>query len=379
MQEEADRTRAGFNTTRDPANNNSYSMGTDLNMLKAKFPFLRDYSDSFIRDTGVTNLIKAETASRKLQDYDKNKRAEDKLYCNRELLARTTINIEAGVDNRLDVLHAARCLPGATCSAGKMWLHARTMMGNKGHAALSTYDMASIGLGGAVTAKGWVELHDPSSPNMSIKMFSMTNCATKSKKDNEDADFLELADLTDFKTALRVLRGAMSYVHPWNRSIEALENFLIQNNYGAADLSSVDKPATYLSQFTDYVLVENSSRWRGMEMFLNTRDLRATWADFISQRATAINNSKKTYNNKPYIQQTQHNTTPTVGSSRHVPTALFFDDICVMWNLGKCVKPPGTCQTRKGRILRHVCNYRPNPAKPDVACGLSHPCYTFHK
>ena len=85
-------------------------MGRDA--LKRKFPFLLEYTDSFIKETGVHILIKAETASRKLLDMDRNKKAEDKLYTNREALAMTSTTVPAGRDNRLDILHAARCLPG---------------------------------------------------------------------------------------------------------------------------------------------------------------------------------------------------------------------------------------------------------------------------
>ena len=53
---------------------------------------------------------------------------------------------------------------------------------------------------------------------------------------------------------------------------------MIQSNFGLSDLAGVPKPAAFLSQFTDYVLVENASRWRGMEAFLTTRDLRSTSA-----------------------------------------------------------------------------------------------------
>ena len=83
---------------------------------------------------------------------------EDKLFFNRESLTSTISYIAVDTDNRLDNLHAARCLPWATCSAGKLWLHARLVMGDKGHSGLSTYDMGSIGLGGCISAKGWVEL-----------------------------------------------------------------------------------------------------------------------------------------------------------------------------------------------------------------------------
>ena len=262
MREETIRSRQPT-TARDPASSTTTLRGTDLEAMKRKFPFLLEYSDEFIRDTGVHILIKAETASRKLQDMDRSKKAEDKLFFNRESLCSTVSHIAAGTDNRLDLLHTARCLPGATCSAGKLWLHARSVMGDKGHSALSTYDMGSIGLGGCVSAKGWVEIHDPASASLSIRMFSMGSCVSRGVKSASDDDFPEMSDLSEFKAAIRVLWGAMAFVHPWNRSIDALENFLIQSNFGLSDLAGVSKPAAFLSQFTDYVLVENASRWKG--------------------------------------------------------------------------------------------------------------------
>ena len=121
----------------------------------------------------------------------------------------------------------------------------------------------------------------------------MGSCVSRGVKSASDDDFPEMSDLSEFKAAIRVLWGAMAFVHPWNRSIDALENFLIQSNFGLSDLAGVSKPAAFLSQFTDYVLVENASRWRGMETFLTTRDLRNTWADYISQKAGSLTASKK--------------------------------------------------------------------------------------
>ena len=228
-------------------------------------------------------LIKAETAAKKLVRYDKDKKAEEKLFANRESLVVT--HVKAADDNRLDVLHPARALAGATCTAAKMWLHARNILGSSGHPPLSTYDMGAIGLGGCVTSKGWVEIHNPSSPTMSIKMFAMGNCNNKAGKDEE---FPELEDLSELKAALRVLRGAMAYVHPWNRSIDALESFLVQTSYCSKDLSGMARQTALLSQFIDYVLVENACRWRGMDPFLDTRELRNTWADFFSQKSASF-------------------------------------------------------------------------------------------
>ena len=130
--DESSRTRAGFSQCQDPATQRHTSLGMDLETLKRKFTFLSEYSDQFINATGVDILIKAETASRKLQKLDKERKAEDKLYQNRETLATTPALVPGGVDNRLDILHEARFLPGATCSAAKIWLEARKAIGGNG-------------------------------------------------------------------------------------------------------------------------------------------------------------------------------------------------------------------------------------------------------
>ena len=406
LREEAARSRPPTFAVGDPATSSSGLRTMDLEAMKKRFPFLLEYSDEFIRDTGIHILIKAETASRKLQDMDRNKKAEDKLFFNRESLTTSISHIRAGTDNRLDNLHAARCLPGATCSAGKMWLHARTVMGDKGHPALSTYDMGSIGLGGCVSAKGWVELHDPASATLSIRMFSMGSCVARSQTSASDVDFPEMSDLSEFKSAIRVLRGAMAFVHPWNRSVDALENFLIQSNFGSSDLAGVSKPAAFLSQFTDYVLVENASRWRGMESFLTTRDLRNTWADYISQKAGSLNANKKANNgggtgkanygkgNHQNYQSNnfQHQGAQQAGAQHQgghhqgppsarlgVPSYYFYNGVCVMWNMGKCLRAPGTCTSKKGDPLKHICNHRADPSRPDQFCGKDHPAFQFHK
>ena len=407
--EETVRSRPASSSVRDPASTPSGINSLDLDALKRKFPFLLEYSDNFIRDTGVHILIKAETASRKLLDMDRNKKAEDKLFFNRESLSSSISNIAAGSDNRLDSLHAARCLPGATCSAGKLWLHARSVMGDRGHPALSTYDMGSIGLGGCVSAKGWVEIHDPASATLSIRMFSMGNCVSRGTRTASDDDFPEMSDLSEFKAAIRVLRGAMAFVHPWNRSVDALESFFIQSNFGQSDLAGATKPAAFLSQFTDYVLSENASRWRGMEAFVTTRDLRSTWADYISQKSGTLNANKKANNNSGKGQFNKggnqghnsgnHFSHPTQNQQHQgpaqqaggppqggppsvrlgLPVYRFYHGGCVMWNLGKCLKATGTCTSKSGSPLKHVCNHRPDMARTDVFCGKEHPAFQFHK
>jgi hypothetical protein len=44
--------------------------------------------------------------------------------------------------------------------------------------AISTYDMAAVGLAGYITPRGWLEAHNPSSSRMSIRLFYVNNITT---------------------------------------------------------------------------------------------------------------------------------------------------------------------------------------------------------
>jgi len=373
-----------------------------ISTLKKKFPFLSEYTDSFIMKAGAQNLIKAEKMARQLQDMDRNNKAEDKLFSNREEVDSILYSVAEGKDNRLSQLHPARFLPGAVCSTGKLWLQGREVLHSKGHAPLSSYDLQSIGLGGCVSAKGWVELHDPSSSKLSIKMFAM-NSNGFSGKQGKDKEFPDMEDLSELRTAIRVLRGALQMVHPWNHSVNALESFLFQSNFCASDLAGQDKQVNTLVKFIDYVLAENANRWRDKEVFLSTRDIRGVWKDFLCQHSTSptFKNPKSSNNNnsnKPsFGQQNQgkasqnnaknfgqgnnsnnQNTPATPSSALNIAPFMFLDDICVMWNIGRCLKPPGSCSDKKGRSLRHVCNFRPDASKPHIKCEKNHPACLFH-
>ncbi len=229
----------GGNIFNHPTSFNRAAMDSSgLAKMKEKFAFLRDYSDSFIEQAGLELLITAESVSRKLSDPDRSRKAEDKLLANRDNLK--PVWLEGGEDNRLDMLHRGRFLPGAVCSSQKLWLSARDSIGAKGHLPLSSYDMGSIGLGGAVSAKGWVEIHDPSSTSLSIKLFNLSG-SVKQSSGSKDPDFPELEDLTELINALRALRGLCHWftlgtipstlLSPsWSNLISALQILVVLTN-----------------------------------------------------------------------------------------------------------------------------------------------------
>ena len=354
-----------------------------LEALRKRHAFLKEYSDEVLASTPLETLIKLESTSIKLKNLEKGEGTDDKLAANRDSLESTLFKVTAGSDNRWSKLHEARFLPGAGCSATKLWLRAREVLDGTKIPSISVYDMASLGLAGYVTPKGWATIHDPGNSSLQIKLFSINNCGKRvgtKVGQYEDDEINDVAELGELKCALRVLREAMAYVHPWNKSVSALEGFLLQNNFCSADLESCEMSVGILSQFVDYCLRENSNRWRGQESFLTAGDLKGTWDSFFGARPQAVLAKAK-----KQVKQTNQQGAQSVNKGHSNGSAwdgqnksLFFDDICVMWNVGKCMKPVGGCMTKKGRQLRHVCNFRPNMNNMGYYCGANHAAIYNH-
>ena len=333
----------------------------DIPAIKKKFAFLAEFSDSFIASHPLETLLKMETTAIKIQEYEKGKAASSKLASNRDAIASTYTQVEQGRDNRWNELHPARFLPGAGCSAGKVWLRAREVLGDKGTVPISTYDMGCVGLAGFVSKRGWCELHQPGSDSISLKMFNINSCAAKStsvSNAKQDEDFRDIVELGELKLALRAAREAQTFVFPWNKSIAAIEGFMFRTNFCSAELTGEDKPAAVLTQFIDFALSTNADKWKNQEQFLSAGDMKTLWDSFYGAKP-----SSKLAKQKPKEQE----------KKKFQFASGFFDDICRVYNMGKCVKPPGSCTTRGGIPLRHVCNFAADMTKPQIVCGKTHP------
>jgi len=342
----------------------------DLESLRKRLPFLADFSDDFIRSRPMDSILKIETTSLKIKQMEQARDHEDRLAMNKLALESSVNTIPAGQDNRWSILHKGRFLPGAACSAAKGWLSARAHLGLGGPAAIGSYDMAAVGMGGFVTSKGWMELHNPGSSRMSLRMFSINNCGSRAAgarggPDSKDCDLEEIMEIGEFKLAVRAMRVAAGFCMPWNQSFVALENFLLQTEFCQKDLAGTDRQARILTQFVDYVLGENGKRWRDSEPFIDTGALRGAWAAFYGARTHAA------------IKRTRED----VGGAkkkREAPRRQWID-VCFAWNSGKCLKAAGTCTSKSGTPLRHVCNHVADRSKPDMYCGKDHACHSFHK
>ncbi len=177
-------------------------------------------------------------------------------------------------------LHDGWFLPGANCSAIKLWLAARERIPLHGAPPLGNYDMAAVGLGSFVSSRGWVELANPASMRLSLRHFNINCCSRRTsikKSDSDDSEFHDFTELGEFQLALRTMRTAASFIMSWNFSFAALENFLINTKFCKDDLGDCENRAQLLTQFVDYLISENASKWRDAEPFLTTGELKNTW------------------------------------------------------------------------------------------------------
>jgi len=212
---------------------------------------------------------------------------------------------------------------------------------------------------------------NPASCKMALRQFSINNCGarTGSSKNCKDEEMENIAEMGEFKLAFRAMRVAAQFVRPWDFLLVALESFLMQSNYGQPAVANMVRPAAFLTKFVDYVLGENSNRFRDEESFLSTGDLKSSWEAFCGAQpeaavaaARARTGPKLTAKMKP----------EGSGAARSL-------NICFAWNKGLCTKPAGGCTTSKGTALKHICNFLPDFSKKEEVCGKEHRCKDFHK
>jgi hypothetical protein len=226
--------------------------------------------------------------------------------------------------------------------------------------------MAAVGLGGFISPRGWVELANPASTKMSLRLFNINNCSRKIGRKSEGDDDTGLKDFSElgkFQLALRTIRTAASFIMPWNFSFTALENFLINSRFCKDNLGEVENKAQILTQFTDYVLSENAAKLRDNELCLIAGELKNTWSAFFSARPQSA--CVKKDSSKRDLQSSKK---PSSKGSKKLP----FIDVCYNWNKGTCNKPAGTCFSIRGNPLRDVCDLRTDPNNLTSPCGQNH-------
>jgi hypothetical protein len=106
LADEAARSGPPASTQNATANSGSAVTDSDLAALRAKFPFLKEFSDGFIKANKPDCLMRMETANMKLREAERTKDADDKLAHNRMNIG--VISVDMGLDDRQDNVRLSR-------------------------------------------------------------------------------------------------------------------------------------------------------------------------------------------------------------------------------------------------------------------------------
>jgi len=337
----------------------------DLLVLKEKFPILQEFSDEFLQQRDIDQLLRIESTSIRIREAERSRETEDRLATNKSNMLTKFFDVPAGKDNRCTVLHPARFLPGAACSAQQQYITARQVIGLSSPPQLACYDMSSVGMGGFVTQQGWMQLGTVGSHKMKISYYNINNAARSGKSDKEGDQ--EMKNVSEFVLAIRTLRSAAQFATPWNLSYLALENYFHQNEFCKEQLKHDENPARTLCQFSDFVLNENSNKYRDGTGFLTTGELDSFWSSFIGARPQIKAPTPPT----PAAKRTSM--AESAKHQKQAPKRKWpYTDICNRFNTGHCQRAPGNCFNFRGQQMRHVCNYRDLNVPNSQPCGQQH-------
>jgi hypothetical protein len=77
-----------------PSRESNYMTSEDISNLKKKHAFLEDFSESFIRNTPIGDLMRIESTALKIREVERAKDADDKLAANKAALASTFTQVD---------------------------------------------------------------------------------------------------------------------------------------------------------------------------------------------------------------------------------------------------------------------------------------------
>ena len=349
-------------------------VSTEANMEVWKLlPQLQNVPEATLKKLPLSAIFQLSNALVKSSKMSDKLGVNSRLAANAQNLLKNPVQVNSGQDNRKTILHEGRFLGGACCSMNDIWLKGKEVVGPKGPIPVSCYDLDSVGCGGSVTARGWKELHDPSSQELKIKQFYLPNVAgsgASAKKysigeSGEEISFgeslKEIGDLDGYRGALNVLREAMASALPWNRSISAISGFMCNTNYLQADLGGNTKRAGILAEFTDYVLGRNALNWDNGHPFITTDEMAHVWANWKSKRSALFSSSTGG-------QAGKHDRSRASNNSKEKYKEA--NACCKRFNAKTCPKQADKeCVSFFGAKLKHICN----KFTPTGICGKDHP------
>ena len=348
----------------------------EVDRLRSDLPNLSHHPDDTFRSLSLTELIRLDN---KLESGGKSgKKLSEKLAKNLDNIKKFPKKIEAGEDNRADIIHKSRFLGGHICKNSEIWLKTRETLGISGLDPISRYDSEGVGLEGNLNGHIWAALHNPGAKDISIRMLSPE--ALKIARGESDKDSAsckkDFNSVNEIRLALSTIRTAAQFIHPWNFSFATIEYFLNSVNFGEKDLGSNSEKILFLSNFIDEVFLHNAEAWDDSKTFIGAQKLTNKWVSDVMLKTTKID-SQKTKNTNNFKPNQNNRKNPT--SSSHFSKVSFPPGICRRFNFNVCPsQSDDSCPAPwdSAKKLKHVCTFQNQTDKK--FCLQNHP-FLEHK
>ena len=119
-------------------------------------PEYTDWPDDWLASQPLDVIMRAKRETANADPVKPGKKLEAKHHANYAKAKANPILVKGGLDNRSDILHDSRFLPGATTPGHQLWLQARRVWGQDGVDPICNYDLTMVGIAGNITAMGWM-------------------------------------------------------------------------------------------------------------------------------------------------------------------------------------------------------------------------------
>ena len=268
-----------------------YGRVSTVKMLADKvrkiLPEYADWPDDWLASQPLDVIMRAKRETANADPVKPGKKLEAKHHANYAKAKANPILVKGGLDNRSDILHDSRFLPGAAAPGHQLWLQARRVWGQDGVDPICNYDLTMVGIAGTITAKGLDALHNPGNEDISIKMFTVSNVVNARSgvravlATGEDSfetfdTWKEMIDINELRDAFRKLMRVAQMIRPWDYSFMVIESWLNPTFWLSDELKGF-KRASLVGDFIDHIMQRNASNWVQEIPFMDSHQIQTQW------------------------------------------------------------------------------------------------------
>lgn len=357
----------------------------ELEQIRDLFPWTLNIPGNLIQKASLQELSSMNKANLTSTDMSRQGIANQLQANNRALIQPKHTGTH--IDDSLNSLCPVRFDRFPRLSIRELMVAAKKVVPANGLPPSDNYDLDFFGLSHCVSARGWVEVHNPGSTSMCLRMFSRFNSSSTTSSSqakfsllgNGEAigvgeNYKDIFSMAELKQSLRAYQTASFMAIPWYPAPAALILFLEHHQFMINEIQG--NQAKILTDFCNTVFLKNAKLWRSADPPLSVELLRNTWQHFVADNSLGSQPSSSVQENQKQ-NSTQFRNPPSLGKSKFSPLPLSSSshynsnskrkssyaggEICIRYNQGICPSQNlHFCMmpSRSGanpRPLKHVC------------------------